>query len=85
MVDERVKTFLIYLSEGYEGGETEFIKLGLKLKGNKGDGAMFINVDSDGGPNRLTLHAGRPVTKGVKWLSTLWIRDRDYTPPPIGG
>jgi len=80
---QRIKTFLIYLNEGYEGGETEFIKLGLKVKGNKGDGALFVNVNSDGGPHRQSLHAGRPVTGGVKWLSTLWIRDRDYSPPPV--
>jgi hypothetical protein len=79
---QRIKTFLIYLNEGYGGGEIEFIKLGLKLKGRKGDGTMFVNVSSDGGPHRMSLHAGRPVTEGVKWLSTLWIRDRDYTPPP---
>ncbi|MCH8347593.1 MAG: 2OG-Fe(II) oxygenase [Proteobacteria bacterium] len=82
---QRVKTFLIYLNEGYEGGETEFIKLGLKLKGRKGDGLMFVNVNSDGGPHSMSLHAGRPVTEGVKWLTTLWIRDRDYTPPPVPG
>jgi len=80
---QRVKTFLIYLNEGYEGGETEFIKLGLKLKGRKGAGLMFVNVGSDGGPHRMSLHAGLPVTEGVKWLSSLWIRDKDYTPPPI--
>lgn len=82
---QRIKTFLIYLNEGYQGGETEFIKLGLKIKGRKGDGAMFINVASDGSPHSMSLHAGLPVTEGVKWLSTLWIRDRDYTPPPVPG
>lgn len=75
---QRIKTFLCYLNEGYEGGETEFIKLGKKVKGGKGDGLLFHNVDSKGGPDERTIHAGQPVTKGVKWLSTIWIREHPY-------
>lgn len=75
---QRIKTFLGYLNEGYEGGETEFIKLGKTVKGNKGDGLLFHNVDSKGAPDERTIHAGKPVTKGVKWLSTIWIRENEY-------
>ena len=80
---QRVKTFLIYLNEDYEGGETEFLKLGLKVKGRKGDAAMFVNVTRDGDPHPASLHAGLPVTQGVKWLSSIWIRDKEFTPRPI--
>lgn len=75
---QRIKTFLVYLNEDFEGGETEFPNIDLKTKGKKGDGLMFINVTDKGEPNPLTIHAGRPVTSGVKWLSTMWIRAKKY-------
>ncbi|HXV73404.1 MAG TPA: 2OG-Fe(II) oxygenase, partial [Sphingomonadales bacterium] len=75
---QRTKTFLTYLNADYEGGETEFIKLGLKVKGAKGDGLLFRNVTEAGAPDERTIHAGLPITQGVKWLSTIWIRAREY-------
>src|ERR1700760_1767086 len=42
---QRVATFLIYLNDDYEGGETEFLELGIKHKGKKGDALLFWNVD----------------------------------------
>lgn len=75
---QRVKTFLTYLNEDFEGGATEFIRLGLKVKGAKGEGLLFRNVTGTGDPDERTIHAGLPITKGVKWLSTIWIRGREY-------
>ncbi|MCH8172886.1 MAG: 2OG-Fe(II) oxygenase [Proteobacteria bacterium] len=75
---QRIKTFLIYLNDDYVGGETEFVNIDLKARGAKGEGLVFHNVASDGVPDPKTIHAGRPVTGGVKWLTTMWIRDREY-------
>ena len=75
---QRIKTFLIYLNDDYIGGETEFVNIDLRARGAKGEGLVFHNVASDGVPDPKTIHAGRPVTGGVKWLSTMWIRDREY-------
>ena len=75
---QRIKTFLIYLNDDYIGGETEFVNIDLKARGAKGEGLVFHNVASDGVPDPKTIHAGRPVTGGVKWLTTMWIRDREY-------
>lgn len=72
--NQRVRTVLIYLSDGYEGGETEFPDLDLRVRGNVGDALIFDNVDAAGQPHRLAKHAGLPVTAGVKWLATRWIR-----------
>jgi hypothetical protein len=73
---QRAVTVLVYLNDDFEGGETEFLELGLRHKGKKGDALMFRNVDPAGQPHFRTLHAGRPPTQGEKWLLSLWIRDR---------
>lgn len=71
---QRILTFLVYLNEGYEGGETEFPLLDIKYKGRKGDALCFRNVMPDGSPDRQTLHAGLAPTAGEKWLLSQWIR-----------
>jgi len=73
---QRVGTFLIYLNEEFDGGETLFPITSYRYKGRKGDALMFRNVKPDGTPDRLTLHAGTPPTRGEKWLFSQWIRER---------
>jgi prolyl 4-hydroxylase len=72
---QRIATFLIYLNDEFEGGETEFIDLGIRYKGNKGDAVLFYNVDSNGQPDMRTCHAGRAPTSGEKWLFSQWLRE----------
>jgi prolyl 4-hydroxylase len=71
---QRVITFLVYLDEGYEGGETAFPALGLEVRGRKGDGLLFRNAAPDGTPDQRAIHAGLPVTRGVKHVASRWIR-----------
>lgn len=71
---QRVRTVLVYLNEGYRGGETHFIPANVRFKGATGDALIFDNVDENGAPDRASLHAGRPVTEGVKWLASKWFR-----------
>jgi len=73
---QRIVTFLIFLNDDYEGGETEFPKLGIRHRGRKGDALLFANVGRDGLPEMRTLHAGCPPTRGEKWIVSQWIRDR---------
>lgn len=77
---ERAVTFLVYLNEGYAGGETEFPKLGLKHKGARGEGLFFVNALGGGEPDRRTLHAGRPPASGEKWIVSQFIRNRRVLP-----
>ncbi|HEX8481709.1 MAG TPA: 2OG-Fe(II) oxygenase [Allosphingosinicella sp.] len=72
--NQRILTALVYLSDDYEGGETSFPSAGLSYRGRTGDALIFRNVRSDGSADPLTLHAGLPVTKGVKYLASRWIR-----------
>ncbi len=77
---QRIATFLIYLNDDYDGGETDFPAVGLRHRGRKGDALYFANVDAAGRPDRRTLHAGAAPTRGVKWLLSQWIRDRATVP-----
>lgn len=73
---QRLVTFLVYLNEAYEGGETDFPAAGVRHRGQPGDALYFANVDRDNQPDRQTLHAGLPPHSGEKWLLSQWIRDR---------
>jgi prolyl 4-hydroxylase len=75
---QRAATFLIYLNDDYEGGETEFPKLDWRYKGRKGDAILFWNLTPEGAPEERMLHAGLPPTKGEKWLLSQWLRQRAH-------
>jgi prolyl 4-hydroxylase len=73
---QRIATFLIYLNEDFEGGETEFSQIGLRYRGKTGDAIFWANCDMEGRPDPMTLHAGLPPLSGEKWILSQWIRDR---------
>ncbi|HEY8520116.1 MAG TPA: 2OG-Fe(II) oxygenase [Gammaproteobacteria bacterium] len=72
----RVVTFLVYLNDGYEGGETVFPRLGVEHAGRRGEGLFFVNTLPNGQADVRTLHSGRPPTRGEKWVFSQFIRDR---------
>lgn len=73
---QRIATFLIYLNEGFEGGETQFVDAGLAFRGKTGDAIFWANTNSHGLPDTASRHAGLPPTSGEKWILSQWIRDR---------
>ncbi|HEY5711182.1 MAG TPA: 2OG-Fe(II) oxygenase [Allosphingosinicella sp.] len=74
----RIITALAYLNDEYEGGETLFVKTGLKVKGKRGDVLVFRSDGADGQCDLLSEHAGLPVIGGVKYLASRWIHARRY-------
>lgn len=74
----RTMTALIWLNEQFEGGETDFPVLGKRVRGGVGDMLVFRNVLPDGSQDDRLLHAGLPVTDGVKWMASRWIRSEDF-------
>jgi prolyl 4-hydroxylase len=80
--NQRILTLLVYLTDDYEGGETVFLRTGLRFKGKSGDALVFRNALADGRGDEMSQHAGLPVTKGEKLIASRWIRARPFAFPP---
>ena len=76
MENPRVLTALTWLNDDYSGGETRFDELGISERGTTGDLLLFANTLADGSPDERTRHSGAPVTAGVKYMASRWIRAR---------
>jgi prolyl 4-hydroxylase len=84
MANPRVLTALIWLSDDYSGGETHFDALEISERGRSGDLLLFANTRPDGSPDPRTRHSGAPVTSGVKYMASRWIRARPSGPEGFG-
>lgn len=70
----RYLTFLVYLNDGFQGGETEFPDVGQKVTPAKGRLVIFRNTDDQGRVVESSRHAALPVTGGVpKWVANKWV------------
>jgi predicted 2-oxoglutarate/Fe(II)-dependent dioxygenase YbiX len=76
---DRIATFLLYLNDDYDGGELEFPHVKLRHRGKTGDGVYFAHIDGSGTPDRLSLHAAKPITRNEKFILSQWIHDRPFT------
>nr|AFK40578.1 unknown [Medicago truncatula] len=89
---QRVASFLLYLTDVEEGGETMFPfenglnmdgtygyedRVGLRVKPRQGDGLLFYSLLPNGTIDQTSLHGSCPVIKGEKWVATKWIRNLD--------
>jgi len=75
---QRTKTCLLYLNDSFEGGETEFINLGIKIKPKIGKLIVWDNLNEDGSLDYDSLHAGLPVIEGKKFIAVIWIRENKF-------
>ncbi|XP_050369917.1 probable prolyl 4-hydroxylase 9 [Argentina anserina] len=88
---QRVASFLLYLTDVEEGGETMFPYesglnldgkhdaqecMGLRVKPRRGDGLLFYSLFPNGTIDPLSIHGSCPVIKGEKWVATKWMRDQ---------
>jgi prolyl 4-hydroxylase len=76
MAGQRLATFLIYLHEPDAGGETEYLLANTAVAGEPGMGLLHWNCLPDGRPDERSVHAGKPVVRGEKWLARMAIRER---------
>ena len=75
---DRPKTALVYLNDGFIGGETEFPKLNMIIKPETGKLVIWDNTLEDGSGDPNSLHAGLPVIAGTKYIDVIWIRGEKY-------
>jgi prolyl 4-hydroxylase len=84
---QRYATILVYLNDDFEGGSTDFPKVGVSAKPKEGDGVLWYSCWRDGctggGPACYlkdckcfdeSLHRGAPPTSGVKYALNVWVR-----------
>jgi prolyl 4-hydroxylase len=75
---QRVWTFMIYLNDVEEGGETDFKDLGISFKPKKRMAVVWRDSYGTGKENPASIHAGMPVIKGEKMIITKWFRERKW-------
>jgi prolyl 4-hydroxylase len=71
---QRLLTVIMYLSDVEGGGWTQFPDLNVEFTPMKGAALLFPALDPQGSLFRPSLHWGRPVFSGEKWIATKWIR-----------
>ncbi|WP_353229226.1 2OG-Fe(II) oxygenase [Novosphingobium sp.] len=76
---QRSWTAMGYLNAVDQGGATDFPKISLSIPPQAGVLLAWNNMAPDGRPNPRTLHAGAPVTSGVKYVLTRWYRARPWS------
>ncbi|GLK45017.1 MULTISPECIES: 2OG-Fe(II) oxygenase [Novosphingobium] len=75
---QRSWTAMIYLNSVDEGGMTDFTRVALSIPPCAGTMLLWNNALPDGTPNPWTMHAARPVVRGVKYVVTKWFRTRTW-------
>jgi prolyl 4-hydroxylase len=75
---QRSWTAMVFLNDVEAGGTTDFTKLGLSIEPKPGVLLGWNNADRQGVPNEWTMHAGTPVTAGVKYIITKWYRTKPW-------
>lgn len=76
MGGQRTWTAMLYCNAVEAGGETQFVSNGLSVTPSEGALLLWNNMGRDGAPNTHSAHYARPVEAGVKYVLTLWFRER---------
>lgn len=72
-IKDRAHTFIVYLNDVEEGGETRFPKLNLNIKPKKGTAIYFKTLLPNSILLHNSLHQGMPIIRGEKYIVNKWI------------
>jgi prolyl 4-hydroxylase len=78
---QRLHSFIVYLNDldEVDGGATHFPLLKFRFTPYKTRAIHWKNIDLNGNPNELSLHAGEPLlTDKIKYVLTIWTRCEKY-------
>ena len=78
---QRTWTFMLYLNDVEEGGETKYTDLEISIKPKQGMGILWNNMNANGKDVQATIHWGKPPLKGEKFVITKWFREYDIKKP----
>lgn len=73
----RIKTCIIYLNDDFEGGETDFPLVNVRIKPEVGKAIYWFNAKEDdlSQLDENSRHSGLPVKKGIKNILVVWVRE----------
>lgn len=75
----RLWTFMVYLTDDYEGGYTVFPYIDLKVEPRRGKLIVFQStMDTTEELIKNSMHGGEEVLSGEKWICNKWVRHREY-------
>ena len=74
---QRRRTRIINLNDGFEGGETAFKDWNVSVKAKQGQVIKFNNMIGNQ-VDKNSVHSGKPVLLGEKWICTLWMREKPF-------
>jgi prolyl 4-hydroxylase len=77
---QRVATLLVYLNDDFTDGETHFPEYDdLKITAPPGSGILFRPMGSEEAKcHPKALHAGLPISSGVKYVCNAWVRENKF-------
>jgi prolyl 4-hydroxylase len=75
----RKMSTLVYLNDDFEGGETHFTHLGIRIEPERGKLVTWDNMTEEGGLDHTSIHEGMPVISGIKYVAIIFIRERTWT------
>lgn len=70
----RRTTYLLYLNDNFDGGETYFPLLGHTVTPKAGSCLRFPSSDAEGRLLWQSEHGGLPVTGGTKYALNIWVQ-----------
>jgi prolyl 4-hydroxylase len=76
---QRTETWLLYLNDYFEGGETRFPREHEVVVPETGMIVNWNNILETGALNYDSLHSGEPIISGQKWVATIWVRESTHT------
>lgn len=74
---QRTWTFMVYLNDVVEGGETAFPYAYVSSKPEAGTAIVWNNLDKHMKPNVFSTHCGKPIIKGTKYILTKWFKENE--------
>ena len=77
-IKDRAHTFIVYLNDVEEGGETRFPKLDLNVKPKKGSAVYFKTLLPNNILLEKSLHQGMPIIRGEKYIVNKWIHLNEF-------
>lgn len=74
---QRKRTRIINLNDRFEGGETTFKDWDISIKAKQGQVIKFNNMIGNR-VDKNSVHSGKPILLGEKWICTLWMREKPF-------